>query len=176
MDQNLHAARLGDLIVHPPLAAELASALTEAIIYGAAAIAVGAVVAVVGTGGAAAFLTPVIAGVVADAASMLPGGDDKSVGNRISDFSDAVGNALWPPEPCGAIASGSHNTAINGLAAARAAGISLGPTAEAPTTAQEPAFAENVASYTMMAATLFVPVIGLDELRRKGDVQRRLGC
>ncbi|WP_369990261.1 RHS repeat-associated core domain-containing protein [Pseudomonas xanthosomatis] len=168
MDQNLHAARLGDLIVHPPLAAELASALTEAIIYGAAAIAVGAaiggaVVAVVGTGGAAAFLTPVIAGAIVGAASMLPGGEDKSVGDRISDFSDAVGNALWPPVPCGSIDSGSHNTRINGIAAARAAGISLGRPDDEPATAQEPAFAENVASYAMAAASFFIPVIGLAE-------------
>ncbi|MDF9755954.1 hypothetical protein [Pseudomonas hunanensis] len=108
MDDSLHAARMGDLILHPPLMAELVSGLVEAAVYAAAVAAVGAaiggaVVAVVGTGGAAAVLTPLIAGAMVSAASLLPGGEDKSIGDRISDFSNWVGNSLFPPEPYGAI-------------------------------------------------------------------------
>lgn len=104
MGDSLHAAREGDLILHPPLMAELVSGLTEAVIYAAATAAVaaaigGAVVAVVGTGGAAATLTPLIAGVLVGAAAMLPAGEDKSIGEHISDLSSWVGNSMFPPNP-----------------------------------------------------------------------------
>ncbi|QXH37040.1 hypothetical protein [Pseudomonas muyukensis] len=35
MDDSLHAARKGDLILHPPLMADLVSAVSEAVIYAA---------------------------------------------------------------------------------------------------------------------------------------------
>lgn len=165
MDDSLHAARLGDLILHPPLMAELVSTLTEAVVYAAATAAVaaaigGAVVAVVGTGGAATVLTPLIAGALVGAAAMLPGGEDKSIGEQISGFSDWVGNSMFPPEPYGAIQTGSDNTHINGIPAARAAGISTGPvTAEAPE--EEPSILENVGAYAMLGASMMLPIIGL---------------
>lgn len=165
MDDSLHAARMGDLILHPPLMAELVSGLVEAAVYAAAVAAVGAaiggaVVAVVGTGGAAAVLTPLIAGAMVSAASLLPGGEDKSIGDRISDFSNWVGNSLFPPEPYGAISSGSHNTRINGIFAARAAGVSGGPV-EAPAVGEEPSILENIGAYAMVGASMVLPVIGL---------------
>jgi len=167
MDDSLHAARQGDLILHPPLMAELVSTLTEAVVYAAATAAVaaaigGAVVAVVGTGGAAAVLTPLIAGALVGAAAMLPGGEDKSIGDQISHFSSWVGNSMFPPEPYGAIETGSVNTHINGLPAARAAGISNGPTPPGGgDTAAEPSVLETVGSYAMAAGTMLLPIIGL---------------
>ncbi|MFV3406735.1 RHS repeat-associated core domain-containing protein [Pseudomonas sp. NY15463] len=165
MDDSLHAARLGDLILHPPLMAELVSTLTEAVVYAAATAAVaaaigGAVVAVVGTGGAATVLTPLIAGALVGAAAMLPGGEDKSIGEQISDFSNWVGNSMFPPEPYGAIETGSVNTHINGLPAARAAGIVTGASApEVP--AEAPSILENIGSYAMLGASMMLPIIGL---------------
>lgn len=165
MGDSLHAAREGDLILHPPLMAELVSGLTEAVIYAAATAAVaaaigGAVVAVVGTGGAAATLTPLIAGVLVGAAAMLPAGEDKSIGEHISDLSSWVGNSMFPPEPYGAIDSGSSNTRINGMPAARAAGIVTGAS-EAEPSAEAPSILENIGNYAMMGASLMLPVIGL---------------
>ncbi|MHC6224503.1 PAAR/RHS domain-containing protein [Pseudomonas sp. X10] len=163
---DLHAAREGDLILHPPLMAELISGLTEAVIYAAATAAVaaaigGAVVAVVGTGGAATVLTPIIAGALVGAASMLPAGEEKSIGERVSDFSDWVGNSLFPAEPYGKISSGSHNTRINGIAAARAAGLHTGPSDATEAAAEEPSILETVGTYAMVGASLVLPVIGL---------------
>ena len=165
MDDSLHAARMGDLILHPPLMAELVSGLVEAAVYAAAVAAVGAaiggaVVAVVGTGGAAAALTPLIAGAMVSAAAMLPAGEDKSIGDHISDFSNWVGNSMFPPEPYGSISSGSHNTRINGILAARAAGVSGGPVAE-PEPGEEPSILENIGAYAMVGASMVMPVIGL---------------
>lgn len=165
MDDSLHAARLGDLILHPPLMAELVSTLTEAVVYAAATAAVaaaigGAVVAVVGTGGAATVLTPLIAGALVGAAAMLPGGEDKSIGEQISGFSDWVGNSMFPPEPYGAIETGSGNTHINGKPAARAAGIVTGAS-EAPVAEEEPSILQNIGSYAMLGASMMLPIIGL---------------
>ncbi|QXH49918.1 DUF4329 domain-containing protein [Pseudomonas fakonensis] len=164
MDDSLHAARLGDFILHPPLAAELVSGLVEAAVYAAAAVAVGAaiggaVVAVVGTGGTAAFLTPLIAGVIVSAAASLPAGEDKSIGDHISDFSNWVGNSMFPPEKHGEITSGSHDTFINGTAAARAAGVPGPPDAQSAP-AEEPSILENIGSYAMLAVGM-MPLVGL---------------
>lgn len=167
MDDSLHAAREGDLILHPPLAAELVSGLVEAVVYGVAVAAVGAaiggaVVAVVGTGGAATLLTPLIAGAMVSAAAMLPAGEDKSIGEHISGFSDWVGNSMFPPEPYGTVSSGSADTRINGKPAARAAGMP-GPAGAQPAPAEEPSILENIGSYAMVAAGMLVPFVGLAE-------------
>ena len=163
MAQDLHAARKDDLILHPPLMAELTSALTEAVVYAAATAAVGAalgaaVAATIGTGGAAAALVPVAAGLLVGAASSLPGGGDKSIGEHISDFSDWVGNSLFPPEPYGAILTGSANVHINGMPAARAAGISLGVEAS-PESPEPPSILENVGAYAMLGASMMLPIM-----------------
>ncbi|WP_369987353.1 RHS repeat-associated core domain-containing protein [Pseudomonas xanthosomatis] len=165
MDDSLHAAREGDRILHPPLAAELVSGLVEAAVYAAAVAAVGAaiggaVVAVVGTGGAAAALTPLIAGAMVSAAAMLPAGEDKSIGDHISDFSSWVGNSMFPPEPHGKITSGSPDTFVNGKPAARAAGVPGVPD-DQPAQAEEPSILENIGSYAMAAAGMVLPVVGL---------------
>lgn len=48
MAQNVHAAREGDAILHPPLAAELMSALAEAVVYAAATALVAAAIIIAG--------------------------------------------------------------------------------------------------------------------------------
>ncbi|WP_167335971.1 RHS repeat-associated core domain-containing protein [Pseudomonas parafulva] len=165
MQQDLHAVRKDDRILHPPLMAELTSALTEAVVYAAATAAVGAalgaaVAATVGTGGAAAALVPVAAGLLVAAASSLPGGGDKSIGEHIGEFSDWVGNSLFPPEPYGKILTGSSDVFINGVPAARAAGFSLGNDA-APAADEPPSILENVGSYAMVGAAMMLPIIGI---------------
>ena len=166
MAQNVHAAREGDAILHPPLAAELMSALAEAVVYAAATALVaaaiaGTVVAVVGTGGAAAVLVPVIAGALVGGASMIPIGD-KSIGEAITDGCDSLANSVFPAEPFGKIESGSQNTNINGKPAARAAGRSSGDSgAEASEEEAEPSFLDNVGAMAMSAAPMLLPVLGL---------------
>ncbi|MDP0977401.1 hypothetical protein, partial [Klebsiella pneumoniae] len=98
-------------------------------IYAAAALAVTAAIglAVVGTaftGGALGVVIGMAAGVAVGAMSSMPVGEDRSIGDAISDFSDSVGNAMSSPKVYGQIESGSENTFINGKAAARAAAIS----------------------------------------------------
>jgi len=166
MAQNVHAAREGDAILHPPLAAELMSALAEAVVYAAATALVaaaiaGTVVAVVGTGGAAAVLVPVIAGALVGGASMIPVGE-KSIGEAITDGCDSLANSVFPAEPFGKIESGSQNTHINGKAAARAAGRSSGGgDADASEEEAEPSFLENIGAMAMAAAPMLLPVLGL---------------
>ena len=166
MAQNVHAAREGDAILHPPLAAELMSALAEAVVYAAATALVaaaiaGTVVAVVGTGGAAAVLVPVIAGALVGGASMIPIGD-KSIGEAITDGCDALANSVFPAEPFGKIESGSQNTNINGKPAARAAGrSSAGGGADAAEEEAESSFLDNVGAMAMTAAPVLFPVLGL---------------
>ncbi|WP_034126344.1 MULTISPECIES: PAAR domain-containing protein [Pseudomonas] len=166
MAQNVHAAREGDAILHPPLAAELMSALAEAVVYAAATAVVaaaiaGTVVAVVGTGGAAAVLVPVIAGALVGGASMIPIGD-KSIGEAITDGCDSLANSVFPAEPFGKIESGSQNTHVNGKPAARAAGRSSeGGSEDASEEQAEPSFLDNIGAMAMSAAPMLMPVLGL---------------
>lgn len=167
MAQNVHAAREGDAILHPPLLAELASAVGEVIIYAAATAVVGAAIAgtvmtVVGTGGAAAVLIPVIAGALVGGASMIPTGENENIGDAITTMCDGVANSLFPAEPFGKIENGSANTQINGKAAARAAGKRSGAAESAPSGTQaEPSFLENVGAMAMMASSIALPAVGL---------------
>lgn len=164
----MYAARKDDLLLHPPLAAELFAMATEAVIYAAATAAVGAAIgfavgATIGTCGAAGPLIPIVATALVGAASMIPVEEGKSIGDAVSGFSEDLAGALFPAEPYGAITSGSQNTWINGKMAARAAGKSLGPaTAEpAPEPAEEPSILETIGSYAMIGASMALPIIGL---------------
>ncbi|WP_241492883.1 PAAR domain-containing protein, partial [Pseudomonas endophytica] len=167
MAQNVHAAREGDAILHPSLAAEMMSAVTEAIVYAAATALAGAaiagtVVAVVGTGGAAAVLVPLIAGTLVGAASMLPLGESGSIGDAISRGCDSLANSIFPAEPYGEISSGSSDTRINGKPAARAAGRMTGGGGEdSPEEEAEPSVLENIGSIAKSAAPFLLPVLGL---------------
>ncbi|MFK0087455.1 RHS repeat-associated core domain-containing protein [Pseudomonas sp. NPDC090755] len=167
MAQLVHAAREGDAILHPSLAAEMISAVAEAVIYAAATAAVTAAVglAVVGTaftGGAAGFAIAAVAGVAVGAMSTLSVGEDQTIGGAISSFCDSLGNSVAAPEPYGKIESGSGNVFINDKPAARAAGVSGPPGGGAADAEQaEPSILENIGSMAMAAAPYLVPVLGL---------------
>jgi uncharacterized Zn-binding protein involved in type VI secretion len=142
------------------------SALAEAVVYAAATALVaaaiaGTVVAVVGTGGAAAVLVPVIAGALVGGASMIPVGD-RSIGEAITDGCDSLANWAFPAEPFGKIESGSQNTHVNGKPAARAAGRrSGGDGAHASEEEAAPSFLENIGAMAMSAVPILLPVLGL---------------
>ncbi|NIE75851.1 type IV secretion protein Rhs, partial [Pantoea sp. Ap-967] len=167
MAQTVHAAREGDAILHPSLAAEMLSAIAEAAIYAAATAAVAAaislaVVGTVATGGAAGFAIAAVAGVAVGATSTLSVGEDQTIGEAISSFCDALGNSVDAPDPCGKIESGSGNVFINSKPAARAAGITGPPGGGAAEGEQaEPSILENVGSMAMAAAPYLLPVLGL---------------
>jgi PAAR motif. len=166
MAQTVHAAREGDAILHPSLAAEMLSAFAEAAIYAAATAAVAAAIslAVVGTavtGGAAGFAIAAVAGVAVGAMSTLSVGEDQTIGGAISSFCDALGNSVDAPDPYGKIESGSGNVFINSKPAARAAGITGPPGGGAAEGEQaEPSILENVGSMAMAAAPFLLPVLG----------------
>ncbi|PYC21271.1 RHS repeat-associated core domain-containing protein [Pseudomonas mosselii] len=162
----MYAARKDDLLLHPPLAAELFAMATEAVIYAAATAAVGAAIgfavgATIGTCGAAGPLIPIVAGALVAAASMIPVEEGKSIGDAITGFSEGLADKLFPAEPFGKVSSGSEDTYINGKQAARAAGISLGAPVAPPEPAQEPSVLETVGSYAMIGASMMLPIIGL---------------
>ncbi|WP_409260364.1 DUF6531 domain-containing protein [Pseudomonas putida] len=167
MAQFVHAARMGDDILHPSLVAEMVSAVAEAVIYAAATAAAAAaislaVVGTVATGGAAGFAIAAVAGVAVGAMSTLSVGEDLTVGEAISSFCDSLGNSVAAPEPCGKIQSGSGNVFINSKPAARAAGITGPPGGGAADAEQaEPSILENVGSMAMAAMPYLLPVVGL---------------
>lgn len=167
MAQTVHAAREGDEILHPSLAAEMISAIAEAVIYAAATAAVAAavslaVVGTVATGGAAGLAIAAVAGVAVGAMSTLSVAEDQTVGSAISSFCDDLGNSVSAPDPCGKIQSGSGNVFINSKPAARAAGITGPPGGGADDVEQvEPSILENVGSMAMAAVPYLLPVVGL---------------
>ncbi|WP_286836314.1 DotU family type IV/VI secretion system protein [Pseudomonas sp. PGPPP1] len=166
MAQIVHAARQGDAILHPSLLAELISAAVETVIYAAAALAVTAAIglAVVGTaftGGALGVVIGMAAGVAVGAMSSMPVGEDRSIGDAISDFSDSVGNAMSSPKVYGQIESGSENTFINGKAAARAAAISSPNGSDQEAKGEEPSVLENVSAMAQTALGFAFPPLKL---------------
>ncbi|MFP3865257.1 RHS repeat-associated core domain-containing protein [Pseudomonas capeferrum] len=166
MAQIVQAAREGDAILHPSLAAEIISAVAEAVIYAAATAAVSAAIglAVVGTaftGGAAGFAIAAVAGVAVGAISTLSVGEDQTIGGVISSFCDWLGNSMAPPQIYGKIEGGSGNVHINGKPAARAAGITEPPGGGAADEQAEPSILENIGSMAMAAVPYLLPVVGL---------------
>lgn len=167
MAQIVHAARMGDEILHPSLIAEMVSAVAEAVIYAAATAAVAAaislaVVGTVATGGAAGIAIAAVAGVAVGAMSTLSVGEGQTVGDAISSFCDSLGNSVDAPDPYGKIESGSHNVFVNSKPAARAAGITGPPGGGAADAGQaEPSILKNVGSMAMAAVPYLLPVVGL---------------
>ncbi|WP_459207668.1 RHS repeat-associated core domain-containing protein [Pseudomonas sp. MLB6B] len=167
MAQIVHAARLGDDILHPSLVAELLSAAAEAVIYAAATAAAAAaisfaVVGTVATGGAAGIAIAAVAGVAVGAISSLSAGEDQSIGEAISSFCDSLGNSVAAPASCGKIMSGSGNVFINSKPAARAAGITDPPGGGAADTEQtEPSILENVGAVASTALSFLLPLASL---------------
>jgi len=167
MAQIVHAARMGDEILHPSLLAEMVSAVAEVAIYAAATAAVAAavslaVVGTVATGGAAGIVIGIVAGAAVGAVSTLSVGENQTIGDAISSFCDNLGNSVAAPKPFGKIESGSGNVFINSKPAARAAGITGPPGGGAADAEQaEPSILENVGSMAMAATSLLMPVVGL---------------
>ena len=90
MAQIVHAARMGDEILHPSLIAEMVSAVAEAVIYAAATAAVAAaislaVVGTVATGGAAGIAIAAVAGVAVGVAREGREGQGGGGGDRGGD-------------------------------------------------------------------------------------------
>lgn len=165
----VHAARMGDDILHPSLAAELISAVAEAAVYAAATAVVAsaitlAAVGTVATGGALGVVIGIAAGAAVGAVSGLPADDDTSIGGVISDTCDAIGNAMVPPEVYGKVVSGSKDTFVNGKPAARAAGIAPpagGPDGAGQAEQAAPSVLENVSGMAQVALEHAVPLFGM---------------
>ncbi|WP_332875295.1 RHS repeat-associated core domain-containing protein [Pseudomonas sp. MF7453] len=144
------------------LLAELISAAVETFIYAAAALAVTAAIglAVAGTaftGGALGFAIGIAAGAAVGAMSSIPIGEDRSIGDAISDFSDSIGNAIDSPDVYGEIKSGSKNTFINGKPAARAAAVSSPNGSGEEEKGEEPSVLENVSAIAQTALGFAFP-------------------
>lgn len=126
MADTVHAARVGDPILHTSVWAEILATVAEAVVYAAVTAAVIAaapyVLGAAAVAAAGAVVIGVGAGLLVTATSLIPAGD-KSIGEHFSDACSGFFNALIPPTPQGNIASGSVDTRINGELAARAAGI-----------------------------------------------------
>ena len=134
----------------------------ETVIYAAAALAVTAAIglAVVGTaftGGALGVVIGIAAGVAVGAMSSMPIGEDRSIGDAISDFCDSIGNAIDSPDVYGEIKSGSKNTFISGKPAARAAAISSPNGSEEEEKGEEPSVLENVSTIAQTALGFAFP-------------------
>lgn len=121
------AARVGDEIIHSSIFADITSIVAEGAAYAVIGAAVGAAATaaapLLGAGMAAAgvaaigsscLLSGIIGGVLANAAG---------ISDDITKAADGLGNMIFPPSPAGVIASGSENVHVNGLLAARAAGM-----------------------------------------------------
>jgi YD repeat-containing protein len=167
MAQIVHAARMGDEILHPSLLAEVVSAVAEAVIYAAATAAAAAAISLavlgtVATAGTGGIVIGIVAGAAIGALSTLSVDDNQSIGDAISSFCDDLGNSVQGPTPFGKIESGSDKVLINSKPAARAAGITGPPGGGAADAEQvEPTILENVGSMAMAAVPYLVPFVGL---------------
>ncbi|MEQ7922637.1 RHS repeat-associated core domain-containing protein [Xanthomonas sp. WHRI 1810A] len=116
------AARQGDALSHTSVMADLLGGVLEVAAFAAVgALATAAVVAATGvtvvTGGLGACVLGAVVGVAVGVAMSQSGLD-----SNLSRLCEGIGNALFPPEPAATILTGSPDTFINGLPAARAAG------------------------------------------------------
>ena len=122
-----YAARQGDEIIHSSVFADVTSIVAEGAAYAVigSAVAAAATVAapLLGAGVAAAgvaavgsscLLSGIIGGILANVAGIT---DD------ITQAAAGLGDMLFPPSPAGNIVTGSPDVLINGLPAARAAGM-----------------------------------------------------
>lgn len=125
MADKVKAARAGDLIIHTSVWAEILSVVAQGVIYAAATAALVAAAPCTLVAAVGATAVAVGAGLMLGAATSLIPVGSKSITEHISDGCDAVANLIFPPEPAGAIASGSDDTAVNALPAARAAGYQI---------------------------------------------------
>ncbi|NIF24399.1 PAAR domain-containing protein, partial [Candidatus Pantoea multigeneris] len=122
-----YAARMGDPIIHTTLLADIISVVAETATYGLAGAyvmaAATAAAPFVAAGAVAMTVTAissscVLSGIVVGAVASLTGAS-----SVISNMADSLGNAISPPGKAGTISTGSPDVFINGLPAARAAGM-----------------------------------------------------
>ncbi len=122
MSDALWAARVGDALSHTSMMADILGGVLEvaatvaigALATAAVAAAAGITLATAGVGGC--ILGLVVSAIVGIAMSKT--GADKGLSSLCEDFA----NALFPPTPQATILTGSTDTLINGIPAARAAG------------------------------------------------------
>jgi YD repeat-containing protein len=122
MSDALWAARVGDALSHTSMMADILGGVLEvAANVAIGALATAAVVAATGitvaTGGIGACALGAVVGLVVGVV-MSKTGADKGLGSLCED----IGNGLFPPTPQANISTGSTDTFINGIPAARAAG------------------------------------------------------
>ena len=122
MSDALWAARLGDGLSHTSMMADILGGVLEvAANVAIGALATAAVVAATGitvaTGGLGACVLGAVVGVIVGVAMSKTGAD-----KGLSKMCEGIGNSLFPPTVQATILSGSTNTLINSIPAARAAG------------------------------------------------------
>ncbi|WP_191490210.1 RHS repeat-associated core domain-containing protein [Pseudomonas sp. FEN] len=122
MSDALWAARLGDGLSHTSMMADILGGVLEvAANVAITALATAAVVAATGitvaTGGLGACVLGAVVGVIVGVAMSKTGAD-----KGLSKMCEDIGNSLFPPTVQANILSGSTNTLINSIPAARAAG------------------------------------------------------
>ncbi|WP_041931541.1 RHS repeat-associated core domain-containing protein [Pseudomonas poae] len=157
-DALLWAARSGDGLSHTSVMADILGGVLEvAANVAITALATAAVVAATGitvaTGGLGACVLGAVVGVIVGIAMSKTGAD-----KGLSVLCEGIGNALFPPAVMATIISGSTDTLINSIPAARAAGAVPSHVAPAGTENQAPAPASDDAEepgYLDMAKGFF---------------------
>jgi len=140
MSDALWAARVGDALSHTSMMADILGGVLEvAANVAIGALATAAVVAATGltvaTGGLGACVLGAVVGVVVGVVMSKTGAD-----KGLSSLCEDIGNGLFPPTVQATISTGSTDTFINGIPAARAAGSvpsMLAPTGSAETVPEE---------------------------------------
>ncbi|RAU49792.1 DUF6531 domain-containing protein, partial [Pseudomonas sp. RIT412] len=122
MSDTQGAARQGDALTHSSLLADAFGGVLEVAVGVAIGAAVGAAVVAaasltVATGGLGACLVGAAVNIAVGVGMNALGADE-----GISTFCENLANALFPPDACAHISTGSSNVFINGKPAARAAG------------------------------------------------------
>jgi RHS repeat-associated protein len=122
MSDALWAARVGDALSHTSMMADILGGVLEvAANIAIGALATAAVVAATGvtvaTGGIGACVLGAVVGLVIGVMMSKTGAD-----KGLSLLCEDIGNGLFPPTPQANISTGSTDTFINGIPAARAAG------------------------------------------------------
>jgi RHS repeat-associated protein len=123
MSDALWAARQGDALAHNSILADALGGVLEiaacvAVTWAVTAVVVGAAALTVATAGLGACVLGVAVSLAVGVGMGATG-----LGERLHQFCEGLANDLFPPTVCAHISSGSPNVFINGLPAARAAGV-----------------------------------------------------
>ncbi|MDF0729358.1 DUF6531 domain-containing protein [Pseudomonas entomophila] len=155
MSDALWAAREGDALLHTSVMADIIGGVLEvAANVAIGALATAAVAAALGltvaTGGLGCFVLGAVVGLVVGVVMAKTGAD-----TGLSRLCEGIGNFLFPPTVQATIASGSPDTRTNGMRAARAAGVVLGPMAPLEGGAEGEAGEEQEETFLDMAKGFF---------------------